>query len=168
MFCVRVRTFLYCILISLVFPLPFFLTQEWCPFTTTSASQSCCLLYGIPPFSWSHPSGWVTLWAWWARLHHETSLLCNSALEPLFPAPCAVQVLVFSLVTVSGSVWEITLLSFVWKNNNSSMIFCCLFPLSLADSRIFLFMLLGFLICLMVLGCLFIFKTEGLDCDYFR
>lgn len=36
------------------------------------------------------------------------------------------------------------------------------------DLRIFLFMFPGFLICLMVLGCLFIFKTEGLDYDYFR
>lgn len=167
MSCVRVRTFLYCILISLVFPLSFFLTQELCPFTTTSASQSCCLLYGIPHFSWSHPSGWVTLWAWWARLHHETSL-CSSALEPLFPAPYPGLGFLSSFVIVSGSEWEVTLLSFVWKKKTSSLIFCYLFPLSLADSRIFLFMLLGFLICLMVLGCLFIFKTEGLDYDYFR
>lgn len=43
-----------------------------------------------------------------------------------------------------------------------------LFPLSSIGSRIFLFMLLGFLICLVVLGCSLICKTEGLDSGYFR
>ena len=72
-----------------------------------------------------------------------------------------------SVVTVSGSVWEVALLSSCIRKKFSHFL-NYLFPLSSVVLRIFLFMLLGFLTCLMIFGCPFIFKTEALGNDYFR
>lgn len=160
-------------MISLKFLLLFSLsTHEQCAFTTTSdlsGSQSCCLLCGILHFSWSCPSGlsyplglmnWASSWDLSSLQSWDGAVVsCTLCCPDLGFLP--------SVVTVSGSVWEVALLSSCIRKKFSHFL-NYLFPLSSVVLRIFLFMLLGFLTCLMIFGCPFIFKTEALGNDYFR